>query len=149
RYAADKSSVEAGAESLGIEPSAVEPWLVSVLEAWRAGSPGPEIEPWDFAYEAGRASRALRAALPLRALSAVNQKFYAALGADPAALGIRYDLEPRDGKDPVAFTTFGARPRLDEGVWRPGEPWVFASYKVGSVDNLNELLHETGHGVHI
>jgi oligoendopeptidase F len=26
---------------------------------------------------------------------------------------------------------------------------VFASYRVGSIDNLNELLHETGHAVHI
>jgi oligoendopeptidase F len=26
---------------------------------------------------------------------------------------------------------------------------VFASYRVGSVDNLNELLHESGHAVHI
>jgi hypothetical protein len=31
----------------------------------------------------------------------------------------------------------------------PGEPWVFATYRTGGLDNLNELLHETGHAVHI
>lgn len=141
--------VEAGAQDLGIDPHTVESWLTSVLEAWRGIVPGREIEPWDFAYEAGRASRALRAAIPLEVMRRVNDRFYADLGADPAALGIRYDLEPREGKDPVAFTTFGARPRLLDGAWVRGEPWVFASYRVGSVDNMNELLHETGHAVHI
>jgi len=79
----------------------------------------------------------------------VNDRFYLDLGADVAALGIQYDLLPREGKDPVAFTTFGARPRLEDGTWARGEPWVFAAYRVGSIDNLNELLHETGHAVHI
>jgi hypothetical protein len=49
----------------------------------------------------------------------------------------------------VAFTTFGARPRLLEGAFLPGEPWVFASYAMGGLDSLNELVHETGHAVHI
>ena len=35
------------------------------------------------------------------------------------------------------------------GRWRRGEPWVFATYRTGGLDNLNELLHETGHAVHI
>jgi hypothetical protein len=54
---------------------------------------------------------------------------------------VRYDLDPRDGKTPVAFTTFGGR--------APIEPWVFATYRTGGLDNLNELLHETGHAIHI
>jgi hypothetical protein len=49
----------------------------------------------------------------------------------------------------VAYTTFGRRPRYVNGGWRPGEPWVFATYRAGGLDNLNELLHETGHAVHI
>jgi hypothetical protein len=57
------------------------------------------------------------------------------------ALRVHYDVEPREGKDPVAFTTFGGR--------APIEPWVFATYRAGGLDNLNELLHETGHAVHI
>ena len=28
-------------------------------------------------------------------------------------------------------------------------PWVFATYRTGGLDNLNELLHETGHAVHL
>ena len=149
KLAAGKSSVEAGAADFGIEARDVEAWLISVLETWRRISPDGAIEPWDFAHRAGKASRALRAAIPLESLRAVNDRFYKDLGADITALGVHYDLEPRDGKDPVAFTTFGARPRLVDGAWVPGEPWVFASYKVGSVDNLNELLHESGHAVHI
>jgi hypothetical protein len=35
------------------------------------------------------------------------------------------------------------------GRWTPGEPSVFATYRTGGLDNLTELLHETGHAVHI
>ena len=146
---ADKNPVESGAGILGIDPGAVEGWLVSVLEAWRAITPDRPIEPWDFAYEAGKASRGLQSAVTREILRPVNDRFYADLGADVGALGVQYDLEPREGKDPVAFTTFGGRPRHEGGAWAPGEPWVFASYRIGSLDNLNELLHETGHAVHI
>jgi hypothetical protein len=66
-----------------------------------------------------------------------------------AALGIRYDLAAREGKTPVAYTTFGRRARLRNGRWEPAEPWVFATYREGGLDNLAELLHETGHAVHI
>ena len=31
----------------------------------------------------------------------------------------------------------------------PGEPSVFATYRTGGLDNLAELLHETGHAIHI
>ena len=31
----------------------------------------------------------------------------------------------------------------------PGEPWVFTSYLGGGLDNLAELLHESGHAIHI
>ena len=147
KFAADKSSVEEAARGLGIDPGLVEGWLTAVLDTWRAIAPDREIEPWDFAYEAGKASRALARAITLGSLRSVNDRFYADLGADTKALGIQYDLEPREGKDPVAFTTFGDRP--EEGARPNGEPWVFAAYTVGSVDNLNELLHETGHAIHI
>jgi hypothetical protein len=107
------------------------------------------MEPWDFAYETGRASRALGPGIPLENLRAINDRFHADLGADPTLLGVVYDLEPRASKDPVAFTTFGRRPRTRGTLRIPGEPWVFASYRIGGVDNLLELLHETGHAVHI
>jgi len=75
-------------------------------------------------------------------LGDLNAGVWGALGVDVRTLRVHYDLEPRDGKDPVAFTTFGARaPRI--------VPWVFATYRTGGLDNLNELLHETGHAAHI
>ena len=85
----------------------------------------------------------------MEALRSVNDRFYRDLGADVSTLGVRFDLAPRPGKDPVAFTTFGRRGRLQAGAWRPTEAWVFATYRAGGLDNLGELLHETGHAVHL
>jgi len=134
---------------IGVEPEVMEQWLVAVLQKWHDITPDVAIEPWDFGYNAGRGNRALSGAIPVEALRAINDRFYRDLGADPVALQVQYDLEPRPTKDPVAFTTFGRRPRLEGGVWVLGEPWVFASYQMGGLDNLLELLHETGHAVHI
>jgi hypothetical protein len=134
---------------IGVEPEQMERWLVALLERWREISPELWIEPWDFAYQAGRAGRTLGTGIPLDSLRAINDRFYSELGADPVALRVHYDLDVRAGKDPVAFTTFGRRPRLDPARVIPGEPWVFASYAMGGLDNLQELLHETGHAVHI
>ena len=146
---AGQGSIESGAANLGIEAGLVEGWLTAELEAWRHIIPDETLEPWDFAYLAGKANRDLSPVIPRDALKAINDRYYRDLGADVATLGIHYDLEPRRGKSPVAFTTFGARPRLADGAWVEGEPWVFASYAVGGVDNLSELLHETGHAVHV
>jgi hypothetical protein len=50
----------------------------------------------------------------------------------------------------VAFTTFGGRPTLGrDGTWSPGEPTVLASYVDGGLGELTELVHETGHAIHI
>jgi hypothetical protein len=125
---------------LGFVPDSVEHWLERLLGAWQATLPDSQLEPWDLYYAMGAASRRLSPRIPRESLLAVNGRFYRDLGADPVALGVHYDLEPRAGKDPVAFTTFGAR---------SSEPWVFASYAVGGLDNLGELLHETGHAIHI
>ncbi|MGE5743661.1 MAG: hypothetical protein ACM368_06990 [Gemmatimonadota bacterium] len=134
---------------LGFIPDSVEHWLVRLLEAWRATLPDSQLEPWDLYYAMGAASRRLSPRIPRDSLLAVNRRFYRDLGADPVILGVHFDLEPRAGKDPVAFTTFGARPGFTRGAWQPGESWVFASYAVGGLDNLGELLHETGHAIHI
>ena len=134
---------------LGFIPDSVEHWLARLLDAWRATLPDSGVEPWDLYYAMGAASRRLSPRLPRDSLRAVSERFYRDLGADPAALGVHFDLEPRAGKDPVAFTTFGARPGLAGGAWQPGEPWVFASYATGGLDNLGELLHEVGHAIHI
>jgi hypothetical protein len=134
---------------IGVEPEVMEEWLVAVLQKWHDVTPDSEIEPWDFGYSAGRANRALSGAIPVESLRSINDRFYRDLGADPVALKVQYDLEPRASKDPVAFSTFGRRPRLEGGTWALGEPWVFASYQMGGLDNLLELLHETGHAIHI
>ena len=133
----------------GIRPDSLERWLLQILETWREVTPDSLTEPWNWYYETGRASRRLGRMIPKERLTDLNRKMYRSLGADIDELGVRYDLEPREGKTPVAFCTFGRRPRLTNGLWRTGEPWVFATYRSGGLDNLNELLHETGHAVHI
>ncbi len=144
------TSTAAGAAALGVDPARVEPWLVAVLEAWRDAMAGRELEPWDYYFAAGAMERALAAHLPLVSLRPLNDRIYRELGADPVALGIEYDIAPRPGKDPVAFTDFILRQRqLPDGTWAPGRYRVSAAYAVGGVGNFAELLHETGHGIHI
>ena len=149
QWRAKGSPVDAEARVLRIDPAQMERWLVSVLDAWRVGTPAAMIEPWDWHYQAGAASRALSARVPLDDLGSLDAHYFRDLGADVGALGVHYDLTPRVGKTPVAFTDFGGRPHVVNGAWAPGEPWVFATYRVGGLDNLDELLHETGHAVHI
>jgi len=130
------------ARAAGLPPDSLEGWLRAILSAWRDATPDSLIEPWDWYWETGRASRVLGPRIPRDRLAPLTAEVWRALGADVAALRVHYDLEPREGKDPVAFTTFGARaPAI--------EPWVFATYRTGGLDNLNELLHETGHAVHL
>ncbi|HET7599045.1 MAG TPA: hypothetical protein VFK09_02065, partial [Gemmatimonadales bacterium] len=143
------SPVAIRARALGVEPDTMLAWLVAILEAWRAAAPDSLIEPWDWHYQAGKASRVLSPRVPAESLRAINAAVFRALGADVDSLHVRYDLAPREGKTPVAFTTFGVRARHRGDGWQPAEPWVFATYRTGGLDNLNELLHETGHAVHI
>lgn len=146
-----ESPIDQKAPAFGLTTGEMEQWLVRALEAWRATQPDTLLEPWDWYYAMGAASRQLTPRIPrLADLERVNRQFYTALGADPVALHIHYDLVPRPGKDPVAFTDFGSRPWHDaEGHLVPAEPWVFTAYLDGGFDNLSELLHETGHGIHI
>jgi hypothetical protein len=132
---------ETQARATGIAPDSLERWLIAILETWRDVTPSSPVEPWDWYYEMGRVSRVLSPRIPLERLAPLNDSVYRALGADLGALRVRYDLIPREGKTPVAFTTFGGR--------RPIVPWVFATYRTGGLDNLNELLHETGHAIHL
>ena len=133
----------------GVPPDSLERWLVAILETWRDANPDSVIEPWDWYYRTGRAGRVLGGRVSRERLTQLNGEVYRALGADLTALNVKYDLDPREGKTPVAFCTFGARPRFRDGGWTPGEPSVFATYHGGGFDNLAELLHETGHAVHI
>ncbi|HKC46612.1 MAG TPA: hypothetical protein VKB63_03345, partial [Gemmatimonadales bacterium] len=127
---------------LGFEPDTVERWLERLLETWRATLPDSELEPWDMYYAMGATSRRLASRIPRDSLLSLSARYYRSLGADLAALSIHADLDPRPGKDPVSFTTFGSRPGWRNGRWLPGEPWIFTSYGVGGFDNFTELLHE-------
>jgi hypothetical protein len=139
----------AKAKEFGIEPGLMENWLTSILETWKGIAAGKELEPWDFAYATGKASRILSPRIERSRLETLNDGYFRQLGAAPAPLGVHFDLEPRPGKDPVSFTTFGMRNRAEQGRWVQGEFWVFTSYRTGGLDNLSELLHETGHGIHL
>jgi len=137
------------ARASGLPPDSLEHWLLDILETWRAANADSLVEPWDWFYMVGRASRMLSPRISLQKMFRLNREVYRSLGADVERLGVHFDVQPREGKTPVAYTTFGSRPRFTNGRWRPGEPWVFATYRVGGLDNLNELLHETGHAIHI
>jgi hypothetical protein len=129
-----------------------ESWATAILEAWRDASPRDEVEPWDWWWQAGIAERRLAPATPLERLLPIAVGYIRALGADPEALGIRFDIVPRPDRPPVpvATTEFGARPRRSrDGTWTLAEPWVFASYTDGGLGNLTELLHEIGHAIHV
>lgn len=142
------STIAAELGALGVPERDVEGWLVAILAAWRAAHPGT-LQPWDFWASGREAARVLDPLVPRERLEAVNADFYRALGADVARLPIVYDLAPRAGKTPVAFTTFGSRVPDRKGVWRAGDVHVFATYRAGGLGNLVELLHETGHAVHV
>ena len=110
------------ARAAGLPPDSLEGWLRAILSAWRDAAPDSLIEPWDWYWDTGRASRVLSPRIPRERLEPLTAEVWQALGADVAALRVHYDLAPREGKDPVAFTTFGARaPAI--------EPWVFATYR--------------------
>jgi hypothetical protein len=158
-WAGGRSPVEANAQALGVTGSTVEGWARATLETWRAAvvEPGRSsgefpIEPWDWWWAAGAAERALAPVLALDRLQAVNRAVHAALGADLDRLRVRFDTAPRPTRPPVpvAYTTFGARPgRTPAGAWSVGEPTVLASYTLGGLGELTELVHETGHAIHI
>ena len=54
----------------------------------------------------------------------INARVYRSLGADPKRLRVQYDLDPRNGQTPVAYTTFDAlagktEPRAAVHVFSP------------------------------
>ena len=158
-WASGHSPIAANERALGLATGDVERWCIATLSAWRdavtipARAAGqPPIEPWDWWWLAGQASRSLGPALPIERVFEINRRVHASLGVDIDALGIVLDTVPRPDRPTVAvaYTTFGARPaRLATGAWSPGSPTVFAEIVDGGLDDLELLLHETGHGVHI
>lgn len=148
RWRREGPPIVAAARASGIDPAQVEPMLVRILEAWRDNTSASRVEPWDWYYQNGAASRKFSPRINRAALREVNDRFYRDQGAAPESLGIHFDLDPREGKTPVAFTQFGRAARLRRGKYGESEAWVFATYRAGGFDNLVELLHETGHAIH-
>ncbi len=143
------SPIAAKAPAFGLTSMAMEQWLVRALSAWRDATPDSLLEPWDWYYTVGEASRRLSSRIPdVTDIRRVNDDYYRALGADPARLHVGYDLLARPGKYPVAYTDIGARGQWNGTSFTPNEPWIFTAYLAGGFDNLSELLHESGHAIH-
>jgi hypothetical protein len=144
------SPVESKGQAFGLDAATLEQWFVRALAEWRDSQSGPDAEPWDWYYDNGAASRQLSPRVPTIAdLMRINNAFYRGIGADPRRLDVHYDLLARPAKYPVAFTDFGSRNHWAGRRLLPGQPWIFASYQGGGLDNLAELMHETGHAIHI
>jgi hypothetical protein len=137
------------AQALGTDIARLEQWLIDLLEAWRLANEGAApIEPWDYRHYHANASRALNEAIPLDTAIALNQRFFAQLGADPAKLEVLFDIRPRPGKAPIAYADTVRIGRMLNEKWRPAQSRISANYEDGGLYMLNELTHETGHAVH-
>jgi len=91
----------------------------------------------------------LAPAIPRDSLSPINERYYHDLGADLKQLGILYDLDPRPGKAPLAYSDFVTHGRYVRGEWQATVARVSANYDGGGLGLLNELVHENGHAVHM
>ena len=152
------SPIAANAAALGVSPDDIETWAMTALTAWRDAFVDPArlrgdapIEPWDWWWAAGELQRAVDP-IPVSTALEVNAAYAAALGADLRSLGITFDTQPRPGRPAIAmaFTTFGARPHArPDGTWATGRPSVVMTDFRGGYAELGELVHETGHALHI
>lgn len=143
------SQIDAAAATVGTTSVGVEGWLEQILDTWRQVSGDTPIEPWDYRYVGGAAERELGESVAREALQSLNERYYLDLGADLKGWGALYDLDPRSGKAPLAYTDYVRRGRMVNGAWQPTIARVSASYARGGLGLLNELVHENGHVVHM
>jgi hypothetical protein len=143
------SEVDAAARDAGVNTADVERWLEQILDAWRQANPEEPVEPWSFSYAGAEADRLLAKAVPRESLQAINQRFYKDLGLDLKQSGTLYDLDPRPGEAPLAYTDFVIHGRMLGGAWQPTIARVSAPYARGGLFVLNELVHENGHVVNL
>ena len=149
RFHREPSPVELAARTLGVPAAEPERWLERILEVWRQVSGDSTSEPWDYRSEAHAGVRTLDELIPVDGMQGLNQRYYLDLGLDLARMGVIYDLTPRPGKAPLAYTDFVLRGRERGGAWQPTIVRVSASYTHGSLGELNELVHENGHAAHM
>jgi len=142
------TQIDAAARTIGISSHEVELWLEQILDTWRQVDGGQMLEPWNYFYRGGEASRLLSAVTPKDSFVPVNRRYYRDLGANLQQLGVLYDLEARPGKAPLAYTDFVTRGRFVDSKWRPSVVRISASYATGGLGPLNELVHENGHAVY-
>jgi hypothetical protein len=143
------SEIDAAARTVGVSTAALEEWLVQILDQWRAVSDDTPIEPWDYRYVNGAAERELGPGIARESMQPLNERYYLDLGADLARMGVLYDLDPRPGKAPLAYTDYVRRGRTVNGAWQPTLARVSGNYAHGGLGLLNELVHENGHAVHM
>ena len=148
--AREGTPLDRAATQLGVPSAQVEAWLEQVLAAWRKTLPATPVEPWDYRYLNSYANRALEKSVPADALLKVTRQYFRDLGADPETLEVQYDLAPSPGKSPLAYTDI-RRPgaTLPNGRWQRPAAVVVGLYPEGGLFALNELVHETGHAVHV
>ena len=147
--AAHGTRIDSAAKTIGVSSQEVEHWLEQILDTWRQVDGGEMVEPWNYGYRGGEATRLLSSVTPKDSFVSVNQRYYRDLGADLQQLGVLYDLEVRPGKAPLAYTDYVTRGRLVDGKWRPTVVRISGSYATGGLGLLNELVHENGHSVHM
>ena len=143
------SPVDAAAHTIGVSSAETERWLERILDTWRQVSGEGEIEPWDYRFAAGAAERELGEGIARAALEPLNQRYYLDLGLDLAKSQVIYDLDPRPGKAPLAYTDYVRRGRMVDDHWQPTIVRVSANYVRGGLGVLHELLHENGHAAHM
>lgn len=143
------TEIDAAAKTIGVSPLEVENWLEQILGTWRQVDGGQMVEPWNYFYRGGEASRMLSRVTPKDSFVSVNQRYYRDLGADLQQLGVLYDLDARSGKAPLAYTDYVTRGRFVDGEWRPTVVRISGSYATGGLGLLNELVHENGHAVYM
>jgi len=143
------TTIDSAARTIGASSEEVEHWPEQILDTWRQVEGGEMVEPWNYFYRGGEATRLLSAVTEKNSFVSVNQRYYRDLGADLRQLGVLYDLEARPGKAPLAYTDYVTRGRLVDGKWRPTVVRISGSYATGGLGLLNELVHENGHAAHM
>lgn len=149
RARTDGSEIDGAAKTVGASTAAVEKWLVQILDAWRQASGGQQVEPWDYRYVHGATERELGDAIAREQMQPLNERYYRDLGANLSAWHVIYDLDPREGKAPLAYTDYVSRGRWRDGQWVPTLVRVSGNYAHGGLGLINELVHENGHVVHM